>query len=177
MIKEDKVSLSHKRAELVTRLGGPLPPEERVRIQGDLSLLNAKIKALNTTEAAQLKARADQRKIAGLAEAQANAARARARGPGGPSTPEEIEEAPDPISTLDAWIDAVLLRHDVDFVRGGTGKVVCHNPEWANVIEILIDGLYAVAQGQKLPDLPAEPPRAAPEAKKTAKPKKRTRGA
>lgn len=79
MIREDKVSLAHRRAELVTRLTEILSTEDRVRIQGELSLINAKIKALNTTEAAQLKARADQRKVAGLAQAQANAARAQIR--------------------------------------------------------------------------------------------------
>ena len=79
MIKEDKISLTHRRAELVTVLAGPLPTEDRVRIQGELSVINAKIKALNTTQHAQLKALADQRKAAGLAEAQANAARAQTR--------------------------------------------------------------------------------------------------
>jgi hypothetical protein len=75
---EDKVTLARQRAELVDILAAPLPVEERVRIQGELSIVNAKLKALSTTEAARLKAAADRRKVAGLAEAQANAARARA---------------------------------------------------------------------------------------------------
>lgn len=77
MIEEDKVTLTRQRAELVESLATPLSVEDRVRIQGELSIVNAKIKALNTTAAAQLKAEADRRKVQGLAEAQANAARAR----------------------------------------------------------------------------------------------------
>jgi hypothetical protein len=171
MIKEDKVSLSHHRAELVTILAGALSAEDRVRIQGELSVINAKIKALNTTQAAQLKAIADQRKIAGLAEAQANATRARTRASGDLSQdkPEESDEDPGQTAVIDAWIDAVLLRHDVDFTRSHSGKITFScSPEWAAVLEALVAGIYATTRGEKLPDLPS-----APKSKKTAKPKKR----
>ena len=80
IMQEDKTALTHKRVDLLRSLTGTLSTEDRVRIQGELSVINAKIKALNTTQAAQLKATADQRKLAGLAEAQANAARSRTRG-------------------------------------------------------------------------------------------------
>lgn len=71
MIEESKAELTRKRAELVEILAPskPLTPEDRVRFQGELSILNAKIKAINTAEAAKLKAAADRRKIAGMAEA------------------------------------------------------------------------------------------------------------
>lgn len=174
MIKEDKISLTHRRAELVAVLAGPLPPEDRVRIQGELSVINAKIKALNTTQHAQLKALADQRKAAGLAEAQANAARAQTRAHGLLQTrSEESNDGPDQTSAIDAWIDAVLLRHDIEFTRSSTGKITfgCSpdSPDWAPVLEILFAGIAALARGQELPELPS----AAPRAKKTAKPKKR----
>lgn len=171
MIKEDKISLTHRRAELVTVLAGPLPPEDRVRIQGELSVINAKIKALNTTQHAQLKALANQRKAAGLAEAQANATRAQTRAQGLLQTrSEENDDDPGQTSAIDAWIDAVLLRHDIEFTRSSTGKITfgC-SPDWAPVLEILFAGIAALARGQELPELPS----AAPRAKKTAKPKKR----
>lgn len=171
MTKEDKVSLSHRRAELVTCLTGTLSAEDRIRLQGELSIINAKIKTLNTTQAAQLKALADQRKVAGLVEAQANAARARTRVNGlSQNKPEESAEDPGHPPALDAWIDAVLLRHDVDFTRSRTGKITfACSPEWAALLEVLVTGIYAAAQGQELPDLPSGPPRP----KKTGKPKKR----
>ena len=81
MNTENKVTLSRTRAELVGKLNAPgLPPDKRMLIQGELSLVNAKIKALNTTEAARLKAKADRKRVAGIAEAQANTARARTNG-------------------------------------------------------------------------------------------------
>ena len=187
---EDKVSLAAKRAELVEKsLAAQLSPEERVRIQGELSVVNAKIKALNTTSAAQLKAAADRRKAAGLAEAQANAARARAHLKG--SAPlyvsaDELDDDNDPGQTaaIDGWIDAVLLRHDVDFSRDARGRVTLtsdpsrpHVPQnLAATIELLIAGVFAAARGQELPDLPPMPPvegRYVPKPKPKAKPKKR----
>jgi hypothetical protein len=170
---EDKVSLAAKRAELVEISLQPLPPEERIRIQGELSIVNAKIKALNTTSAAQLKAAADRRKAAGMAEAQANAVRARANlnGSGtivGPIDDEAEDDDPGQTAAIDGWIDAVLLRHDVDFVRGATGTLKLtstpsrpHIPQkLAATIELLAAGLYAAARGQELPDLPSEAPKA-----------------
>lgn len=177
---EDKVFLTRKRVELVEILMMLLSTEERVRIQGELSIVNAKIKALNTTSAAQLKAAADRRKVAGLTEAQANAARARAnlKGSGAPLyvSADEIDDDDDPGQTaaIDGWIDAVLLRHDVNFSRGATGALKLtsdpshpHVPQkLAAAIELLATGLYAAARGKELPDLPSAAPKA-PKAPKT----------
>jgi len=200
MIEEDKLTLTTKRAELVESLATQLPIEVRVRVQGELSLVNAKIKALNTTEAAMNKAAADRRKVVGLAEAQANAARAVARvqgkhgswpssapgepGFGDPINRKSINDRPpeddgdgddDPGQTtaIDAWIDAVLLRHDVNFTRSRDGKLAVvgspgqHGEAWSSVIGLLVDAIYAAARGQELPDLPSPPPKKAP--KKTKK--------
>ena len=182
---EDKVSLAAKRAELVQISLGPLPPEERIRIQGELSVINAKIKAMNTTSAAQLKAAADRRKAAGLAEAQANAARARAHLNGG-QIDEPEDDDPGQTAAIDGWIDAVLLRHDVDFFRDALGRIGLssdpsrpHVPQnLAATIELLIAGVIAAARGQELPDLPPVPPVEGryvpkPKPKAKAKPKKR----
>lgn len=176
-MNEDKVTLARKRAELIEGLNSaPLSTEDRVRLQGELSITNAKIKALNTISAARLKADADRRKIAGLAEAQANAARASARVNGvlAPEDPQDEDKDNDPGQTaaIDGWIDAVLLRHDVEFTRSRAGKLTLDiAPKWANVIGTLIDGVYGAARDQELPDLPTLPS-AAPKALK-AKPKKR----
>jgi hypothetical protein len=167
MSEEDKAALTCRRAELVTSLAGTLAVEDRVRIQEELSVINAKIKGLNTTQAAQLKATANQRKIMGLAEAQANAARATAKITTGAADGSEDEDE-DP-SAIDAWIDAVLLRHDVDFTRSRAGKISFKNaPEEVEVLEVLIAGLYAASRGQELPELPSE----APKPKKASKPKR-----
>lgn len=77
MIEEE--ALTRRRVELVGSLTTPLSVEDRVRIQEELRIINAKIKALNTTEAAQLKAAADRKRVAGMVEARANAARAQAK--------------------------------------------------------------------------------------------------
>jgi hypothetical protein len=176
-VTEDKVSLTRRRAELVESLVPTLLPEDRVRIQGELSIVNAKIKALNTTEAARLKAEANQRKLAGLAEAQANAVRAVARvqakvnGGKAEDATEDEDDDPGQTAAIDGWIDAVLLRHDVDFARvRGALKLEMSSPQkWTAVVEALVAGVYAVARGQELPDLP---PIAAP--KEKTKPRKRT---
>jgi hypothetical protein len=188
MIEEDKVALSRLRADLVESLAAPLSNEDRVRVQGELSVINARIKALNTTEAARLKALADRRRVAGLAEAQSNAARAAIKGPGSwPSsapgepgygdpinkqsvadragTPGDDNEDDDPGQTaaIDGWIDAVLVRHDVDFTRGRVDGALTIDapPKWDAVLGALIDGIYAAARGQELPPLPREAPRPA----------------
>lgn len=185
---EDKAALARKRVELVARLVAPMPTEELVRTQAELSLINAKLKVLNTTEAARQKADADRRRVAGLAQAQANAARALAKVGG--SLPEDEPEDDDPgqTATIDGWIDAVLLRHDVEFARDAKGGLMVTNDparsapmpqNQAATIELLVAGIYAAARGQELPDLPsptaegrathAPKPKAAPK----AKPKKR----
>jgi hypothetical protein len=171
--QEDKVELARKRAELVTSLAGVLPAEERVRIQGELSIINAKIKAQNTMEAARLKVTADRRKAVGIAEAQANAARARANV--GLSEDESEDDDPGQTAAIDGWIDSVLLRHDVDFTRSPSGALALEiEPKWAAVIGTLVDGVYAAARGQELPDLPSAELRAVKAAKVSkAKPKKR----
>lgn len=180
MIEEDKVTLARTRAELVEKLAAPLSAEDRVRVQGELSIVNAKIKALNTTEAARLKAAADRRKVAGLAEAQANTARAAARARtkvnGSTSSDDpDGDEDEGQTTAIDGWIDAVLLRHDVDFTRSPDGALTIDvAPKWAAVFGALIDGIYAAARGDELPELPALPaPAPPPKAPKTTKSKKR----
>jgi hypothetical protein len=159
---EDKPTLARLRAELVESLAGPLPTEERVRIQGELSVVNAKIKALNTTEAAANKAAADRRKVAGLAEAQANAARARAKVDGVVPVGDvgEDDEPAVPEAEVEGWIDAVLLRHDVDFTRTGEDLVIVGPTKWTPVVGALIEGLRAQARRQPLPEPPAPPSKA-----------------
>lgn len=184
MIIEDKKTLTQQRLTLIESLTVPLAPADRLRIQGELALINAKIKALNTTQAAQLKAAADQRKVAGLAEAQANAGRANARAqakihrssPGpeidgrGDTGADPIEDDADPGQTavIEGWIDAVLLRHDIDFTRDGAGELALKVPKkWAGLLEMLLAGITAAARGQELPELPNVPPPAAPRPKKS----------
>ena len=199
---DDKVALTRQRAELIDSLKPTLSPEERVRIQGELSLVNARIKAINTISAAQDKATADRKRIAGLSEANANAARARANAGlvhhyrddlacpacGTDSTVGCIagsdvdDDDPGQTSAIDSWIDAVLLRHDVDFTRTPEGDLSLDvEPKWAAVIGTLVDGVYAAARGQELPDLPkaelkavtARKPLKAPKTAKPAKPAKK----
>jgi hypothetical protein len=188
-VTEDKVTLAQKRAELIESLGCTRPmltPEERARVQGELSVVNAKIKAINTTQAAQLKADADRRRASGIAEAQANARRAVARvqaprdapstraEPVGPgflhgghggghafmSRGDDENDDPGQTATIDGWIDAVLLRHDVTFSRTRAGKLAIHeSATQAPVIKMLVDGIYAAARGQELPDLPPRAPK------------------
>jgi len=159
-MKEDKMTLTRKRAELVESLASPLPIEERARIQGELSVVNAKIKALNTTEAAQLKAAADRRRAAGLAEAQANAARARAHlnGSGAPlyvSADELEDDDPAQTKAIDAWIVAVLQRGGVKVHRAKDGALdLLDAPaKWVAIIQALCDGVHAAARGEELPEI------------------------
>jgi hypothetical protein len=209
---EDKITARFWVSEILVT---PLSAEDRVRIQGELSIINAKIKAINTTTAAQLKAAADRRKVAGLAEAQANAARARANA-GLPANGRDFEHHyrddlacpacgtdsstgcieggsddndPGQTTAIDSWIDAVLLRHDIEFTRDAKGHLMVTNdprrtapmePNLAAAIELLVRGVYAACRGQELPDLPSPPPKApkatpAPKAsaKPAPKPKKR----
>lgn len=156
MIEEDKVTLSRQRAELVESLATPVPPEERVRIQGEIAIVNAKIKALNTTEAARNKAAADRRKVAGLAEAKANAARAIAKVNGTlPDDGTEPEDDPGQTKAIDGWIATVLRRGGMKVSRAASGKLVIDGPaEWVVIVEVLCAGIYAAARGQELPDIP-----------------------
>lgn len=197
-MSEDKIALTRKRAELIELLAKPtLPPIQRVRVQGELSVLNAQIKALNTTNAAQLKAAADRRRAAGMTEFQAHSARARANA-GLPSNGSDVphlegadadpDDDPGQTAAIDSWIDAVLLRHDIDFARDAKGRLMVTNdpsvrapmePNLAAAIEMLVSGIYAACRGQELPDLPravkpAKPAKAAPSKSTPApKPKKR----
>jgi hypothetical protein len=202
---DDKIALTVKRAELIESLKpSSLSPADRSRIQEELSLVNATIKAINTTKAAQDKAAADRKRVAGLAEAQANAARARANaglvhhyrddlacpacgtdsttGCFAGSDNEIDDDDPGQTSAIDSWIEAVLLRHDVDFTRTPEGDLSLDvAPKWAAVIGTLVDGVYAAARGQELPDLPKaelkavtarkpfKPPPKSPKPAKTAK--------
>lgn len=184
-IEEDKVTLTRMRADLVESLATQLSIEDRVRIQGELSIVNTKIKALNTTQAAQLKAEADSRKVAGLAEAQANAHRALARVQNKHGTLHKpVHEAvhgdddPGQTAAIDGWIDAVLLRNDVHFTwaRDGARVLVDDDPKRSAVIGILIEGVHAAARGQELPDLPDLPSKSKdPPNSKSQKPKPKKR--
>ncbi len=163
----DKVTLARKRAELVALIAGPLPGEDRIRIQCDLAVVNAQIKALNTTEAAQLKAAADRRKAAGMIEAQANAARARARATDdGPV----IEDDPSQTAAIDTWIAAVLVRGGVKVGRAKDGALNLFDVpmKWALLVDALSAGIHAAARGEELPEIAAEEPKAVrmPKAKK-----------
>jgi hypothetical protein len=161
--EEDKVSLARQRAELIEKLGSAtLSPVERVRFHGDLSVINAKIKAFNTTQAAQLKAAADRRKAAGLAEAQTNAARARANAGLAPAAANEDNDDDDPGQTaaIDAWITTVLGDSGVKVKRTRDGLDFVDVPaKWLVVLQRLRAGLHAAARGQELPeaDMPAPP--------------------
>lgn len=179
--EEDKVSLSRKRAELIEVLAATTLPTELIRIQGELRVINAKIKAINTTAAAQLKAAADRRKVTGLAEFQAHTARALGKVnsgmPQNNAAPDlEVDDDPGQTGVIDGWIDAVLLRNDVEFTRSRAGKITIDvTSKWTGVISTLIDGIYAAARGQELPDLPSAPPKIPKTTKspKTATPRKR----
>jgi hypothetical protein len=162
MIEEDKVSLAQQRAELIEKLGSKLSPVDRARFQGDLSVINAKIKARNTTQAAQLKAAADRRKAAGLAEAQANATRARANAGLAPAAANEDNDDDDPGQTaaIDAWITTVLGDSGVKVKRTRDGLDFGDVPaKWLVVLQRLSAGIHAAARGQELPeaDMPAPP--------------------
>jgi hypothetical protein len=162
-IEDNMVMLVGKRAELIDVLAGTLPPEVRICLQGELSVINAQIKALNTTKAAQLKAEADRRKIAGLTEAQANAARARARLNGGEIQHEVDDDAPDddPAQTeaIVSWIVAVLQRGGLKVHRASDGNLdLIDTPaKWVGIIEALCAGIHAAARGQELPEITTAP--------------------
>lgn len=162
--EEDKVELSHKRAELVEILATPLAPEERVRIQGELSVINAKIKALNTISAAQLKTAADRRKVAGLAEAQANAVRAKTKiGVNTSANAEDTDDDPAQAAAIDAWITIVLEDSGVKVKRTrGRLDFVDVPAKWLVVLQRLCAGIHAAARGEELPEAEAEvsPPKA-----------------
>ena len=173
----DKTALTYKRAELIKRLTDPLVTVDgRLLIQESLRVVNAQLKALNTTEAAQLKAAADRRKAAGMAEAQANAARARARladaaigdPEHGPDIPDEHPDPDDPgqAAAIDAWIVAVLRRGGVKVQRARDGALNLFDApaKWVNIVEGLCAGLHAAARGEELP--PIAPEEKAPKAKK-----------
>ena len=219
-MEEDKVTLTRTRAELIESLG-PASPADRVRIQGELSIINAKIKALNTMEAATNKIAADQRKAAGLAEAQMNAQRAVARAQAKHGTPassaprrvgssveasitngrrtfagpgvlhggadgghafwsdgDDGDDDPGQTSVIAGWVDAVLLRHDVDFTRNAEGDLFLTSDRSQlpknlfDTIDMLIAGLYAAARGDELPDLPALPKETSKAPKASTKPSK-----
>jgi len=157
---EDKPTLAAKRAALIQRLARA-SVEDQLVLQAELRIVNAQIKALNTAEAARLKAEADRRKLAGMVEARNNAARARAKLSGG-SVPESdvaIDDDPGQTTAIDGWIDAVLLRHDIEFTRSERGLAIVDADipqKVINAIELLISGINAAARGQELPDLPRE---------------------
>ena len=181
MINEDKVELSRKRAELVENLTTPLALEERVRIQGELSVINARIKAMNTTAAARLKAAADRRKVAGMAEAQSNAARARANvdlqhhyrddlacpacgtdsSAGCIANGAASDDDPAQRAAIDAWIARVLQRGGVKVrrARDGALDLLDAPAKWVALVDALCAGIHAAARGEELPEITAAEPK------------------
>lgn len=166
IIAEDEAAIvnrvalaNNNRAELITQLAGKLSVEDRVRVQGELSVVNAQIKALNTMRAARLKAAADRRRATGVAEAQTNAARARARlhEPGAAS--ELAPDDPTKTAAIDAWIIAVLRRGGlkVSRARDGNLDILDAPAKWVGITEALCDGIYAAARGEELPEVTAAP--------------------
>ncbi len=176
----DKVSLARRRAELVAIIAGPLSVDKRAQLQGALSIVNAKIKALNTIEAARNKAAADRKRAAGIAEAQANAVRARARlglaeTANGKTDPvrdlhggdlvDDLDDALDDgaqVAAIDAWIVAVLQRGGVKvhFASDGNLDLVDAPAKWVNVVNALCSGIHAAARGEELPEVTAAPKKA-----------------
>jgi hypothetical protein len=169
---EDKVKLAQKRAELVTSLS-KLPPDQHARIQSELRMVNAQIKAINTSEAMKLKAAADQRRAAGLAEQHANTMRARSK-IGLVDPPPGMDEDDDPgqARAIDGWIDAVLMRHDIEFTRGPRGLAIVDADipqKVISAIELLVQGVNDAARGKELPDLPPAAPKPQKQAKASKK--------
>lgn len=155
---EDKITLARQRVELIARLAESLSAADRITVQGDLSIVNTKIKALNTTEAAQLKAKADRRRVAGLAEAQQNASRARANA-GLPVDDDGEDDDPAQTEAIDTWIVAVLQRGGVKVHRASDGNLdILDVPaKWVALIDALCAGIHAAARGQELPEVTSAP--------------------
>lgn len=175
---DDKVTLVRRRAELVESLNAPLSTEDRVRFQGELSITNAKIKALNTTEAARLKAAADRRKVAGLVEAQANTARARANAGlvETPETPNDDDDDPAQTAAIDAWIATVLGDSGIKVKRTRGGLDFGDIPaKWLVVLQRLRAGIHAAARGQELPEAEPEPESEPPKPEPPGPPKTKKR--
>lgn len=156
MTTEDKTTLARQRVELIARLAQPsLSAVDRVAIQGDLSIVNAKLKAIHTTEAAQLKAQADRRRVAGMTEARQNAARARANAKLPIEGPPDTD--PGQPATIDAWIDDVLRAGGVTVHRassdGARGiEVPASVPKkFTAAIHTLCAAIHAAARGEELP--------------------------
>jgi len=156
---EDKTTLAKRRAELVALLATPMSPGERASCQSELSVINATIKALNTTEAAQLKAAADRRKAAGLAEFHANLTRSQATA-GEVAVPEmrKLEDDdPAQANAIDRWFIEVLGDSGIAACRqSGSGTGISYGGDiplkWRAVLNRLHQGLHALARGAELPD-------------------------
>jgi hypothetical protein len=71
-----KTELAVLRVELIAKLDAAVSVGSREEVQADLGLVNARIKQLNVDAAWQAKATADAKKARGMAEQQANLARA-----------------------------------------------------------------------------------------------------
>lgn len=155
---DSKATLARKRVELVEALATPQSPELRALTQGQLSAINAQLKAINKAEAAQLKAAADRRKSAGLAEAKSNATRA-SRKLGGLDV--VADEDPAQTAAIDAWIVAVLRRGGVKVSLASDGNldIVDAPTKWVAIIDALCTGIFAMARDQELPEVTAAPTR------------------
>jgi hypothetical protein len=160
-VKEDKTTLLRQRAELVQQLSTPIGPGERLHVQNTLSVVNAKIKELNTIEAAQQKTTAVQRRAAGLAEAQANAQRARANA-GLPPIITEPDDDPGQVRAVDDWFTRVLTDSGIVTKRKGDKIAYQDVPAgWVVLLQRLRAGLHAAASGEELPEAEIEPERPA----------------
>lgn len=152
MTQESRADLARRRAELVEQLTTPLGTEDRVRVQGELSILNARIKALNTTEAARLKALADRRRVAGLAEAKANTARSRANAGLTAETEDDEDDDPGQTAAIDAWVADLLRHHGLTaYASAAAGFNFEAPPKWSAIIAALRAAIHAAARGQELP--------------------------
>lgn len=183
-MKDDKIALTTERAKLIEQLARPaLPPIDRVRLQGELSVINARIKALNTTSAARDKAAADRKRAAGMAEAQANAARARAN--------VGLEDDPGLASIIDAWFLHVLAMGGM---RAGIGDLpvaptqlaiyLQDDPHMAasptkifGILNALRDGIHAACRGEELPEIEPMPEERRANIERAAKPAAKKRRA
>lgn len=160
MTTEDKTTLARQRVELIARLAQPsLSAVDRVAVQGDLSIVNAKLKAIHTTEAAQLKAQADRRRVAGMTEARQNAARARANARFPIDDEYAMDDDPGQTAAIDDWIVAVLQRGGVKVHRASDGNLDLLDvpAKWVALIDALCAGIHASARGQELPEVTSAP--------------------
>lgn len=119
-----KAELQAARAECIEALASAITVGRREEVQADLSNINARLKQLNTEEARQLKAIADQRKAAGHAEQTANLRRASTKIPAMvrqsvSNTPTVKLSAPKPVAQQRSLTRGeFLLKHAKQMRKG-----------------------------------------------------------